>query len=113
MGISWPEFPVVAAVMRSSTALGFSSFRDMASHMLKDTWNPNLSAYCPGSAIDYAVDTIILAKQHNLPYVLKRAYYELLRSPGFKQTGADPVAPLSFEEPLLLLKTVSPMNSGK
>lgn len=55
--------------------------------------------------MDHAIDAINLAKQFNISDVHKRAYYELLRSFGFKQTGADPVVSLSCEQLHLLLQT--------
>lgn len=93
----------MASVLRSSTALGFPSFREAAYYVLEELWPSKLSAYCRDDTNEYAADTIILAKQYDVPGVLKRAYYELLRSAQFEQYDGETL--LSAEELRLLLKT--------
>lgn len=105
MKTSWPKHHILASVVRASTTLRFPSFRGAACYILKDIWCSDLSSYDPEDELDHAADIIILAKQCDIPDVRKRAYYELLQSAGFKQTGADPVVALPSEELNILVTT--------
>lgn len=104
IGSSWPNHQIVASVLRSSTTLYCLSFREAACYILKDMWDSDLSAYDPDDVKDHTAKTVVLAKQCDLPYVLKRAYYELLCSHGFQETCKEP-AILPYEELHLLVKT--------
>lgn len=81
-----PSHREVASVLRSSTVLEFPSLRAAASHILENFWQPKISSALDGEDRPYAVDTVILAKECDLPIILKRAYYELLMHPDFQQS---------------------------
>src|ERR1700733_451562 len=77
-----PKFPVFASILRASTALEFPSFREFAVTYLQTMWSDDLDAVSD-KCLPYALETIVLARECNVPGPLKRAFYELLRIPEF------------------------------
>lgn len=66
--------------------------------------------------IPYATQTVILAQDYNLQNIMKRALYELVRSPGFGQdddTNFDPTATesLPIETYRMLVKAREELSS--
>ncbi|KAH7921248.1 hypothetical protein BV22DRAFT_1019743 [Leucogyrophana mollusca] len=77
-----PPFYTIAAILRASTALRFPKYREFAIQYLERQWPSALSSLT-AERQPHAVDVIILGRQQDVPRVLKRAFYELLRSSGF------------------------------
>jgi hypothetical protein len=79
-----PPFQIVASILRCSTALEFPKFREFAVHTLMNAWPDDLERFSiPLKWPEYAADTVSLGRQYNIPGVLKRALYELMRTRGF------------------------------
>ncbi|KAL6297919.1 hypothetical protein BKA93DRAFT_924370 [Sparassis latifolia] len=85
-----PPFPALASLLRAAHALRFPKILDFAKHVLRTMWPPDL-VHVSFVRIPHAAKTIALATTCGVPEVLKRAYYELLRSPGFRQTDDNHV----------------------
>lgn len=100
---SWPSHHIVASILRASTTLSFPRFRELCIHILQKTWPRELDSY-DNSAIPFAADTIILAKQYRVPNVLKRAYYELLTNADMNQEPSS-YTKLPSEDLYLLVET--------
>lgn len=81
-----PNHRAVASILRFSTALEFTSLRATASNILQNFWKPDISGTVDEQGRHYAADTVLLAKECDLPIILKRAYYELLMDPDFQQS---------------------------
>ncbi|KAJ7060486.1 hypothetical protein C8F01DRAFT_1142816 [Mycena amicta] len=83
-----PSFPVVASILRASSVLKFPRFRDWAQRTIQTSWSPSLGALT-ASTIPHATDVVSLGRDIDLgssgPDVLKRALYEVLRTPSFSQ----------------------------
>ncbi|KAK0504449.1 hypothetical protein EDD18DRAFT_1133834 [Armillaria luteobubalina] len=79
-----PNFLTVASIFRASKALSFDRFLDWSTRYLEDMWPSSL---CEVSLdpINYASDTVILAREWGLKSIRKRALYELVRLAGFGQ----------------------------
>ncbi|KAH7918835.1 hypothetical protein BV22DRAFT_971978, partial [Leucogyrophana mollusca] len=83
-------FPVVAAILRISHSsrssmaqvAQFANHRASAIEYLERRWPSDLRSLTL-KVNHFAVETVILGRQCNIPSVLKRAFYELLRSSGF------------------------------
>ncbi|KAI0322561.1 hypothetical protein OF83DRAFT_649169 [Amylostereum chailletii] len=75
-----PSFEILASVLRASSALAFPDLFHWAVIRLENMW-PADPPCTPGHVLPHAIETIILAKQYNVPRVLKRAMYEAARSP--------------------------------
>jgi hypothetical protein len=54
-------------------------------------WPNRLEDTC--HSINYAADTVLLARQWNINSILKRALYELVISEGFKESETDQIDP--------------------
>jgi hypothetical protein len=79
-----PSFEVIASLLRASTALKFPKFREFAIHSLTTAWSAELESFSKDSKwLEYAAETVTLARGYNVACVLKRALYELVRTPGF------------------------------
>ncbi|KAF8649922.1 hypothetical protein AX16_005479 [Volvariella volvacea WC 439] len=83
-----PPFQSVASILRASHALSFDAFFTWASNWLEDRWSPALVDFSPAKE-PYATESIVLARQCNLPNILKRALYELVRQEGFGQVDDE------------------------
>jgi hypothetical protein len=81
-----PSFEYVASLLRVSTILDFPKFREFAIHCMNEAWPSELGSFAVGSKWHkHAAETVALARAFNVPSVLKRALYELLRTPGFSE----------------------------
>ncbi|KAI0738006.1 hypothetical protein C8Q80DRAFT_1114211 [Daedaleopsis nitida] len=79
-----PPFPVLASLLRAAHALQFDNIFYFATHLLREMW-PQDIARVPDEPRPYALETILVAQQCDVPEVLKSAYYDLLRKPTFGQ----------------------------
>jgi len=85
-----PSFDTIASLLRVSTSLKFPKFRNFAVHSLTNAWPDDLDKVADdGKWLKYAAETVTLARDYDVPSLLKRALYELLRTPGFTKTDAD------------------------
>lgn len=73
-----PEFSQLASILRAAQKLQFSSLEDFASRTLLKMWPGDLGKLTV-ARIKHASETIVLARDCNIPELLKRAFYELLR----------------------------------
>jgi hypothetical protein len=81
-----PSFKYVVALLRASTILDFPKFREFAICCLNNAWPSDLDQFAVGSKWhEHAAETVALARDFDVPSVLKRALYELLRTPGFSK----------------------------
>jgi len=84
--IESPSFKYIASLLRVSTLLEFPKFREFAIYCLDEVWPSDLGSFAVGSKWhEYAAETVALARDFNVPSLLKRALYELLRTPGFSK----------------------------
>ncbi|KIM80535.1 hypothetical protein PILCRDRAFT_822256 [Piloderma croceum F 1598] len=95
-----PSFDYIASLLRTSMTLNFPKFREFAIHCLNEAWPSDLDSF----VIDFkwherAAETVTLARTFNVPSLLKRALYELLRTPGFSK---DPANDLSKDDIIIL-----------
>ncbi|OBZ65021.1 hypothetical protein A0H81_14972 [Grifola frondosa] len=84
LAITPPPFPVLASLLRASRILGFSNVLAFSVHLLRAMWPADLERLS-STPTPHATETTVLARQCDVPEVLKRALYELLRTPGFGQ----------------------------
>ena len=83
-----PPFPELAAILRAAQALKFAIPFEFAARILRQMWPPSLSELTL-APVPHANETIVLAKTCTMPELLKRAYYELLRTGGLGQDEED------------------------
>ena len=85
------SFKFVASILRAAVALDFYKFRAFAISYLEKMWPNELEDAF--TSINYAADTVFLARRWNINSILKRALYELVISEGFKQSEMDQIDP--------------------
>ncbi|KAJ7792348.1 hypothetical protein B0H14DRAFT_2931511 [Mycena olivaceomarginata] len=90
-----PFFQRTASILRAATLLSFPDFRDWAVRLLEDMWSPAL-ANLSTEEIQHATESVLLARECELPAVLKRALYEFVRLAGYGQSGREGVSPQDF-----------------
>jgi hypothetical protein len=73
-------------ILRASTSLEFPDFRAWIVRHFNERWSDNLSNLTT-ERLENAAETISLARQYDVPGVLKRAFYEVIRTPGFGKSG--------------------------
>ncbi|KAJ6464536.1 hypothetical protein C8R45DRAFT_1107418 [Mycena sanguinolenta] len=83
-----PSFQRIASILRVSTLLSFPDFRDWAVRLLEDRWSSALGDLST-EAIPHATETVLLARSFDVPTILKRALYELVRLAGYGQSDRD------------------------
>ncbi|TFY82251.1 hypothetical protein EWM64_g1753 [Hericium alpestre] len=83
-----PPFHTLAAILRAASALQFKTLQTWATRTLEQMWPSDISDLTE-EPVPNAAATVILAKQCGVPKVLKRAYYELLRTSAFGQGSLD------------------------
>lgn len=105
-----PSSTFVMSIFRAADALGFDKFRAFAISHLENTWPNTLED--TSDDLDYAADTLFLARRHNINSIVKRALYELVKSEGFEQRvdedmedGENQSAVLSASDVSLLVRT--------
>ncbi|KAI0795988.1 hypothetical protein C8Q75DRAFT_730140 [Abortiporus biennis] len=83
-----PSFSELASILRASRALSFTLLDEYATTTLRQMWPSDL-ANLSSDRSPYASESIVLARKCNMPEILKRAFYELLRSSGLGQKEED------------------------
>lgn len=78
-----PPFRTVSSILRASSALAFPKFRHWAIMYLENMWSDDLDDLRATSRLPDATEAVILGRNYDVPSILKRAFYELLRSGGF------------------------------
>jgi hypothetical protein len=101
--LSNTPFHVIASILISSTELDFPEMREWATKALELMWPDSYKSVLPAHK-PYAVESIVLARRYNIPKVLKRAKYEVVRDDNFSNLlftgdkmrlfGDDPTTPL-------------------
>jgi hypothetical protein len=76
----------MAGILRASTSLDFPDFRKWVVRHLEENWSEDIRKLSV-ERLNNASETISLGRQYNIPGVLKRAFYELLRTAGFGQSA--------------------------
>ena len=65
--------------------LQFPQFRAFAIKCLEQAWPSSIECRTiPCKWVEFAADTVTLARAYDVPSILKRSLYELLITPGFK-----------------------------
>ncbi|KAG1865309.1 hypothetical protein F4604DRAFT_1585964 [Suillus subluteus] len=77
-----PPFPVLAAIIRAATALGFDTHRAFAVRLLENAWSSSLADLSTDKKPN-AVEVVVLARTCGIEGVLKRAFYEMVRMVGY------------------------------
>ncbi|KAG0703088.1 hypothetical protein DFH29DRAFT_804060 [Suillus ampliporus] len=77
-----PPFPVLAAILRAATALGFDTYRAFAVKVLENAWSSSLADLTTERKPN-AVEVVTLARTCGIESVLKRAFYEMVRIAGY------------------------------
>lgn len=77
-----PEFPVLAALLRTAHTLSFDRITNIATHFLQRLW-PNDPSRVTSTRRPYAIETVLLAESCNIRRPMKHAYYEVLRTETF------------------------------
>ncbi|KAJ7034191.1 hypothetical protein C8F04DRAFT_956750 [Mycena alexandri] len=91
-----PSFTRTASILRVANLLSFNDFRDWAVRILQDEWSPSLEDLSI-ERIPHATESVILARTCDVPSILKRAMYELVRLAGYGQTDREEgVTPADF-----------------
>ncbi|KAJ6555344.1 hypothetical protein DFH09DRAFT_1365723 [Mycena vulgaris] len=90
-----PSFTRMAGILRAATILSFADFRDWAIRLLEDKWSPSISDLSP-TPIGHATESVILARACEVPTILKRSMYELVRLSGYGQTEREGVSARDF-----------------
>ncbi|KZP20247.1 hypothetical protein FIBSPDRAFT_861762 [Athelia psychrophila] len=99
-----PSFQYIAALLRVSTILQFTEFRQFAIHILEQAWPSSLAAFSVNIPWpEHAAATLSLAKDCSVPGVVKRASYTLLMTLGFSCNPAD-LEILSKEDIMVLCR---------
>lgn len=96
-----PDFPQLAAILRAARTLSFEAMDAFASRALQEMWPAGLSKLS-SKRIPHACEAVALARKCNMPEIIKRAFYELLRR---SQLGQDDDG--DFEDPEMAEKRVS------
>ncbi|KAK6991763.1 hypothetical protein R3P38DRAFT_2659822 [Favolaschia claudopus] len=83
-----PSFGRITAILRVSTILSFNDYRDWAVRFLEDQWSPDL-AELSRARLPHATEIVVLARACDVPSLLKRALYELVRMAGYGQNDVN------------------------
>ncbi|GJE90615.1 hypothetical protein PsYK624_067590 [Phanerochaete sordida] len=86
-----PPFKTLVAVFCTARTLRFRQIDALATSRLESLWPSDLHKLSPVRT-PHAAETVAIARMYGLPAVLKRAFYELLRSEGFAQKGVAAAA---------------------
>ncbi|KAG5644256.1 hypothetical protein DXG03_008794 [Asterophora parasitica] len=80
------SFDLFSAILRASTILGVTSWREWAVKKFEKMWPASLD-HVTAERIPLAIESIAVSRKCDVPTVLKRAFYELARTPS----GADDI----------------------
>lgn len=90
-----PPFEVVASILRVSTVLEFPKLRDYAVNCMKDVWSDKLEKFSTTPKwLEHSAAAVQLAREYDVPVILKRALYELVRRSVFLEVRVP--FPLAF-----------------
>ena len=80
----YKDFPFskLASILRAAHALGFESIRTFTVTNVLESWSGDIDTLTR-EAISHAAEAINLGRTCDVPLILKRAFYELIRSPTF------------------------------
>lgn len=84
-----PPFATVTSILRAANALSFDKYKTWAQRYLTDMWSTSLSQLSV-TRIPHAIESLALARECDVPAILKRVFYELVRSPNFGQQPGRP-----------------------
>ncbi|KAI0317162.1 hypothetical protein OF83DRAFT_1122867 [Amylostereum chailletii] len=104
MTISLP-FNILECVIRASSTLSFPHIHKWALKTFADIWSADLRTIS-NSPLPNAVESVLLARTFKLDSrVLKRAFYEIIRSPAFDaiMRSSAPAPQLSADDTIRLL----------
>ncbi|KAJ7036880.1 hypothetical protein C8F04DRAFT_1093726 [Mycena alexandri] len=87
-----PTFPTAAAIFRAATTFKFNKFVEFTRKYFLETFSEDLDKV-DATLIPYAAAAVTLGRKWNIPGILKRAFYELLRAPPATTTANDEEAP--------------------
>lgn len=101
-----PSFEVISGILRAATALSFPDFATWARRSLEETWPSSIESLSTTYTSAFAIETVVLARDRQVPDIVKRAIYELVRTQDFvrefRQKGEDAIgkssATLSLSE---------------
>ncbi|KAJ7455120.1 hypothetical protein FB451DRAFT_1099431 [Mycena latifolia] len=85
---SSPRFLTVAAVFRAAASFKFAKFLAFTRQYLLEMFSENLG-HLDARVVPNPTAAIILGREWNLPRILKRAFYELIRTPPHDPTYLD------------------------
>ncbi len=78
------SFPTLASILRAANAYGFTSLHKWAKHQFESMWPTGIDEVpMTPHASPFILESFLLAQECNIPKVLKRLFYELIRVPGF------------------------------
>ncbi|KAF8876862.1 hypothetical protein BD779DRAFT_132607 [Infundibulicybe gibba] len=100
-----PPFATLASIFRAASILEFPKFQSYAGDALEALFPDSLEDV-RAKPTPYAAEAIVLARAWNLPRVLKRAFYELARSPP----GAATASALSLLSPADIILVAQAKN---
>jgi hypothetical protein len=96
-----PSFEVISAILRAATALSFPDFATWARRSLEETWPSSIGSLSTTYTSAFAIETVILARDRQVPDIIKRAMYELVRTQDFlrefRQRGEDAISKSSSQ----------------
>ncbi|KAI0313770.1 hypothetical protein OF83DRAFT_1139912 [Amylostereum chailletii] len=75
-----PDLHAIGALLHACTSLSFPRIRDQVVAWLEERW-PSTLPPLDSPPILHPMQALCCARTHNIPKVLKRAHYELIRSP--------------------------------
>ncbi|KIK51490.1 hypothetical protein GYMLUDRAFT_394053 [Collybiopsis luxurians FD-317 M1] len=89
---SIPRHGVICDILYAATALGFTRYRAWAvSRLEKHYWSSDLKTLRtqPSWTVEICERAIVTSRECNVPSILKRALYELVRRPDYWKGGLD------------------------
>lgn len=100
----------MAGILRAATILSFPDFRDWAIRLLEDKWSASITDLS-SDRIAYGTESVLLARSCDVPSILKRAMYELVRSSGYGQPERDGGVSVSKRDFRALIKAREELTS--
>ncbi|EGN94077.1 hypothetical protein SERLA73DRAFT_144506 [Serpula lacrymans var. lacrymans S7.3] len=110
--LSPPPFPEVAAILRAATRFSFPHHRSWAIQVLEEYW-PSELYYLDRTKFPHALETVVLGRAYDVPGILKRAFYELLRSRTFLMDEAGDEAEGGNTTPQLEMNDIKRLISTR
>ncbi|KAJ6576981.1 hypothetical protein DFH09DRAFT_1450608 [Mycena vulgaris] len=110
-----PKFLTAAAVLRAATVFKFSKFLAFTRQYLLEMFSDDLR-YLDFKTVPNPTAAVILGRQFNLPGILKRVFYELIRAQPEKPAdwdGDDDTAPVHSLQGLDAVDLIRLMDAQK